>query len=139
MSPTASARVYLNILPDVDDDVDKTVKNFQTIMDCLISKYATRLLKLNVDEIEVKIRVKDSNGDILPIRLIASSSTGGWLTREAYREYLDPITGQTLQYCPLTDKDLCVMDPYPTSNVLQRSVLLLVVLVLHTPQTSLVY
>ena len=120
VSPTTSSRIYLNILSDVGDSVDQTVKTFQTIMDSLISKYATRLLKLNVDEIEVKIRVKDSNGDILPIRLIASSSTGGWLTREAYREYLDPITGQTLQYCTLTNKDLCVMDPYPTSNVLQR-------------------
>lgn len=39
-----------------------------------------------MDEIEVKVRV--TNGDegkpseFIPVRLIASSSTGGWLTRE---------------------------------------------------------
>ena len=120
ISGTASSRVYLNILPDVEQmSVDQSVREFQKIMDALVSKYATRLLKLRVDEIEVKIRVKEGN-TVVPIRLIASSSTGGWLTREAYREYLDPVTGQTQQYCTLIgDKDICVLDPYPTSNVLQ--------------------
>ena len=56
----------------------------------------------------------------IPVRLIASSSAGGWLTREAYREYLDPITGQTVNYCTMTGKnDVCVLDPYPTSSILQ--------------------
>lgn len=32
-----------------------TVTQFKQTMDVLISKYATRLLKLNVDEIEVKV------------------------------------------------------------------------------------
>jgi acetyl-CoA carboxylase/biotin carboxylase 1 len=89
-------------------------------MDSLIAKHATRLLKLRVDEIEVKLRVID-NDIMIPVRLIASSSTGGWLTREVYREYLDPVTGQTNQYCSLdADNEICVLDPYPTSNVLQK-------------------
>merc|ERR1711871_684976 len=120
VSPTTSSRIYLNIIPDFDLGINETVGRFQAIMDALISKYATRLLKLNVDEIEVKIRVKDEEGTIIPIRLIASSSTGGWLTREAYREYLDPITGQTTQYCSLLGEEVCIMDPYPTSNILAR-------------------
>merc|ERR1711871_1066621 len=120
VSPTTSSRIYLNILPDFDMGIDDTVKQFQNIMDALISKYATRILKLRVDEIEVKIRVKESDGTIIPIRLIASSSTGGWLTREAYIEYLDPITGQTTQYCSLLGEEVCIMDPYPTSNILAR-------------------
>ena len=120
VSSTASSRVYLNILPDVEKlSVEQVAVEFQKIMDLMVSKYATRLLKLRVDEIEVKVRVKEG-GELVPIRLIASSSTGGWLTREAYREYLDPVTGQTQQYCTLIgDKDVCVLDPYPTSNVLQ--------------------
>ena len=121
VSATASSRIYLNILPDVEKmSVAQSAIEFQRIMDVLISKYATRLLKLRVDEIEVKIRVKDEKEGLVPIRLIASSSTGGWLTREAYREYLDPVTGQTRQYCTLIgDTDMCVLDPYPTSNALQ--------------------
>ena len=37
-----------------------------------------------------------------------------------HREYLDPVTGQTLQYCTLTGENpVCILDPYPTSNILQ--------------------
>jgi acetyl-CoA carboxylase/biotin carboxylase 1 len=57
----------------------------------------------------------------VPVRLIASSFSGGWLTREAFREYLDPVTGQTRQYCSIAGEgeEQCVMDPYPTANKLQ--------------------
>jgi hypothetical protein len=47
--------VYLNILPEVPMNAKDTVTQFKQTMDVLISKYATRLLKLNVDEIEVKV------------------------------------------------------------------------------------
>lgn len=48
-------RVYLNILPEIPMNAKDTVAQFKQTMDMLISKYATRLLKLNVDEIEVKV------------------------------------------------------------------------------------
>lgn len=83
-----------------------------------MSKYATRLLKLRVDEIELKLRVNDKKlGGFVPVRLIASSSTGGWLTREAYREYLDPISGQALQYCSLDGKQVS----YGSQHILSYS------------------
>jgi hypothetical protein len=47
--------VYLNILPDVNMGARDTVTQFKETMDILISKFATRLLKLNVDEVEVKV------------------------------------------------------------------------------------
>jgi len=121
VSDSASSRLFVNILAtDSSINLSQTLARFRSIMDALIAKYATRLLKLRVDEIEVKLRVVD-NDIMIPVRLIASSSTGGWLTREAYREYLDPITGQTNQYCSLdADNEICVLDPYPTSNVLQK-------------------
>lgn len=129
VSETASSRLFVNILADIQLDLDTTLDLFRNAMDFLVSKYATRLLKLRVDEIEVKLRVKDKTAkkgaeEYIPVRLIASSSTGGWLTREAYREYLDPVTGQTEQYCSLgeggDDNSVCVLDPYPTSNILQK-------------------
>eukprot|EP01035_Chromulina_nebulosa_P000282 gene282-404_t len=123
ITDTASTRMFVNMIPDIDMDVTQCIEQFEKIIAAMISKYATRLLKLRVDEIEVKIRVKESNGGqgYIPVRLIASSFTGGWLTREAYREYLDPVTGQTLQYCTLKgDTNVCMLDPYPTSNVLQK-------------------
>lgn len=94
---TSSTRVYLNILPEFNMKVDDAVSSFQKIMDTLVAKYATTLLKLCVDEIEIKMRILDPElKETVYVRLIASSFTGGWLTREAYREYLDPITGQVI-------------------------------------------
>ena len=37
----------------------------------------------------------------VPLRLLASSAFGGWLRQEAYREYLDPVTGETARHCRL--------------------------------------
>eukprot|EP01039_Chlorochromonas_danica_P007440 gene7440-8227_t len=146
VSSTASSRLFVHVVPEMEMSVESCIEQFQRIMDQLITKYATRLLKLRVDEIEVKMRVVEDEEDekgvvtkkraAVPIRLIASSSTGGWLTREAYREYIDPITGLTDKYCSIvleeredssTKKrrlarvsDLCVLDPYPTSTTLQK-------------------
>ena len=117
---TASSRIYLNILPDANLPFEETVNTFKKIMDRLISKYATRLLKLRVDEIEVKLRIIDPTRGPIPVRLMASSAMGGWLTREAYREYLDPVTGQATRFCPaFQDDSACILDPYPTSTLLQ--------------------
>lgn len=121
VSDTTSSRVYLSILPDIEMNLETTVKAFKCLMDTLISKYATQLLRLRVDEIEVKLRVIDEKEGAVPVRLIASSAGGGWLTREAYREYLDPVTGQTDRYCTMygDETDTCVLDPYPTSGILE--------------------
>ena len=85
-----------------------------------MAKFAQRLLKLRVDEIEVKLRIVDPMSGAVPVRLMATSALGGWLTREVYREYLDPVTGQAKQFCALMgNQSICVMDPYPTSSLLQ--------------------
>ena len=122
VGPTASSSVYLNILPDVPFKcTEDAVAEFKATMDILISKYATKLLKLRVDEIEIKLRVDDKEaGGAIPIRLKASSSTGGWLTREAYREYLDPVTIQAKEYGPIGDEsEQSLIDPYPSFTAIQ--------------------
>lgn len=123
VSDTASARLFVNIIPDLPIKETEAVNRFKSLMAAIIAKYATRFLKLRVDEIEVKLRVQDDvqPNTVASVRLIASSSTGGWLTREAYRETVDPLTGQTTQYCTLGNAaQACVLDPYPSSNVLQK-------------------
>jgi acetyl-CoA carboxylase/biotin carboxylase 1 len=95
VSDSASSRLFVNILAtDQGVNLSQTLTKFRSVMDTLIAKHATRLLKLRVDEIEVKLRVID-NDIMIPVRLIASSSTGGWLTREVYREYLDILGRDT--------------------------------------------
>ena len=74
VSETASSRVFLNILPDAERSVQDCVADFKRIMDAMISKYANRLLKLRVDEIEVKIRVKDPVAGYVSICLTTISN-----------------------------------------------------------------
>eukprot|EP00747_Dinoflagellata_sp_TGD_P161535 gnl/TRDRNA2_/TRDRNA2_178099_c0_seq2.p1 gnl/TRDRNA2_/TRDRNA2_178099_c0~~gnl/TRDRNA2_/TRDRNA2_178099_c0_seq2.p1 ORF type:complete len:1133 (-),score=269.82 gnl/TRDRNA2_/TRDRNA2_178099_c0_seq2:100-3261(-) len=119
ITATTSSRLFMNVMPNADLGVDAAVAAWGAIMEGVVSKHATRLLELNVDEIEVKLRVKEGDESV-PLRLVASSSSGGWLKRAAFKEYLDPITGQTQQYCDLMQSaDTCMLGPYPTSSPLQ--------------------
>ncbi|KAG5181165.1 acetyl-CoA carboxylase [Tribonema minus] len=119
VSPTASSRVFLHMMPDLKMETGEVVTNWRAIMDQLISRHATRLLKLRVDEIEVKIRITEGE-EVKPIRLMASSMSGEWLRTDGFLEYPDPVTGVTKQFCSLTDANsVCLLSPYPTSNMVQ--------------------
>jgi acetyl-CoA carboxylase/biotin carboxylase 1 len=86
----------------------------------MIAKHATRLLKLRVDEIEVRAHVVNDDGTRQAVRLVASSMGGQWLKTDGYVEYLDPLTGRTQSYCAVDDVDgeECFLEPYPISSAL---------------------
>ncbi|GMH72279.1 hypothetical protein TrLO_g4355 [Triparma laevis f. longispina] len=123
VSETASSRIFLHSLPEIESTPEEIAQMYMSIMDKLKSRFATRLLKLRVDEIEVKLRIKAvENGKpvIKPVRLIASSMSGEWLKVSAYNEYPDVITGVTQEFCALgTEDQMCTFDPYGTSNIVQ--------------------
>ncbi|GMH72815.1 hypothetical protein TrST_g8682 [Triparma strigata] len=123
VSETASSRIFLHSLPEIETTPEEVAEVYMTIMDKLKSRFATRLLKLRVDEIEVKLRckiVEDGKSVIKPVRLIASSMSGEWLKVSAYNEYPDVITGVTQEFCALgTEDKMCTFDPYGTSNIVQ--------------------
>jgi len=124
VSETSSSRIFLHSLPEIDTTPEEVVGVFKDIMEGLKSTYATRLLKLRVDEIEVKLRLnvkEDGKTVIKPLRLIASSMSGEWLKVSIYNEYPDPITGVTQEFCTvgLEDSPLCTFDPYGISNIVQ--------------------
>jgi len=117
--PSASSHLFLHILTPFEAEAKDLIGNWQELMSSLISKYATRLLKLRVDEIEVRAH---SAYDGLPhqaVRLVASSMAGQWLKTDGYLEYLDPVTGVTQSYCSIEDnQEMCVMEPYPITSPL---------------------
>lgn len=122
VTATTSSRIFLNMLAEVDIAESEALETFQSLLSLMQSKYAQRLLKLKVDEIEVKVRIRGADGKVTPIRLIASSMEGKWLKADGYVEFPDPVTGVTSQFCPIGSPDpdnaMCYLSPYPTSNKL---------------------
>ena len=123
VSPTASSHLFLHALTPFETSAENVIKTFEDVMPALISKYATRLLNLRVDEIEIRAHAKGEDGTSTQqaVRLMASSMSGQWLKTDGYLEYLDPVTGETQSYCTLADKDegqMCFIEPYPVSSTL---------------------
>lgn len=66
---SASSRLFLHMLTEFKSDPLKLSQEWSQTMDRLLANYATRLLKLGVDEIEVKVRVQTTNEDGRCVRL----------------------------------------------------------------------
>mgnify|MGYP005845589223 CR=1 FL=1 len=124
----ASSRVYLHSLAEIKKlSAQELAQRFKGVLGGLKSQLAQRLLRLRVDEIEVKFRLSSTGEDGSPItqvvRLVASSMGGEWLKPSTYIETPDPVTGLPQGYCEIYDDgrvdDNCVLDPYATSNVIQ--------------------
>merc|ERR1712166_795157 len=94
----------------------------------LKSELAPRLLKLRVDEIEVKVRIQSEGSDgenvNQSVRLVASSIGGAWLKPAIFLEDPDPVTGVAERYCLVDDEsedgeEMCTVDSYGGSNKVQ--------------------
>jgi acetyl-CoA carboxylase/biotin carboxylase 1 len=127
ISQETSSRIFLHSLREIEGTTPIEVsKRFKSVVGSLKSLLAPRLLKLRVDEIEVKVRIASKGADGMPvtqcIRLVATSMEGEWLQARSYLERPDPVTGVALEYCLIEgDKDgeICFLDPYGVSNIVQ--------------------
>jgi len=121
----SSSRIFLHSLPELMDTTpEDLVVEFGKIMATMKSRLAKRLLKLRVDEIEVKVRVMSTDEEgkpvVKPVRLMVSSMEGEWLKTSAYIERPDPVTGVAKEFCVIGgDEEVCVIDPYSSSNIIQ--------------------
>jgi len=114
--PTTSSHLFLHILAPFESSPEEIIELFKEQMAGLISKYATRLLKLRVDEIEVRAHSGVDPASRQSVRLVASSMAGQWLKTDGYIEYLDPVTGATQSYCSIGDDEVCFIEPYPVAS-----------------------
>lgn len=124
----SSSRIFLHSLREIEATPGDIAARFKEVMGNLKSALAPRLLKLRVDEIEVKLRLASTGEDGEPVtqnlRLVASSMEGEWLKTAAYLEKPDPVTGIATEICILDESgsgesEMCVLDPYGTSNLVQ--------------------
>jgi acetyl-CoA carboxylase / biotin carboxylase 1 len=126
VNPLASSRIFLHSLANIKSTPQELASTFTTVMGGIKSQLAQRLLRLRVDEIEVKFRISskgDDGSDVTEVvRLVASSMGGEWLKPSTYVETPDPVTGLPAGYCEVTaegESENCVLDPYATSNIVQ--------------------
>jgi acetyl-CoA carboxylase/biotin carboxylase 1 len=127
----SSSRIFLHSLRELEGASLKEISStFKTVIGDLKSQLAPRLLKLRVDDIEVKVRVsstgEDGEAKTQSLRLVASSREGEWLKPAAYLERPDPFTGVTKEYCQIDTEaegngeiGMCFLDSYGASNAVQ--------------------
>ena len=117
VSNSASSRIFINILPAFRGELDATLNNLQEILSDYIARNAPRLVRLRVDEIEVKGRVLTPTSVVAqPVRVMATSMTGKWLEVEAYHEYADPINGVCKKFW---NGEMCFLEPYRIASGLE--------------------
>ena len=122
----SSSRIYIRSLPEVEGSTPPEVANkFDVVNDKLKVRLVQRLLKLNVNTIEAKVRVmsidEDGNPMVIPVRLMASSMEGKWHKTAAYTDKPNPIICVTREFCLIGDgkEAVCVLDPYDGANIIQ--------------------
>ena len=115
---SASSHLFLHVLSPFSATPAEVVGVWNELMSGLISKSATRLLKLRVDEIEVRAHATNADGSRQAVRLVASSMAGQWLKTDGYLEFLDPLTGNTQAYCSVLNEEVCMLEPYPVASSL---------------------
>jgi acetyl-CoA carboxylase/biotin carboxylase 1 len=120
---TASSRIFVHVIPEFTaTSPGQAAESFKKHMPKLLSKYASQLIKLKVDEFEMKIRLATEGDEVQLVRLSASSMTGEWLKLNAYKEVPDPVTGQSMAFCTIggdDEEEECLLEPYATSNNVQ--------------------
>ena len=119
----SSSRIFLHSLVELKGVTPAELgSQFKDIMGSLKSQLAERLLKLRVDEIEVKVRVAGEDGVIQNVRLTASSMDGVWLKTATYLEVPNAVTGVTDQFCLIDENgvsEMCFLNPYGASTAVQ--------------------
>lgn len=124
----ASSRIFLHSLRELEETSPREIAaQFYKVIGQLKSQLATRLLKLRVDEIEVKVRLESKEGGkTQSLRLVASSVEGEWLKPTVFLEKPDPVTGVPKEFCLVNPEEdgegvgeMCFLDPYGTSNIVQ--------------------
>lgn len=119
----SSSRIFLHSLHELRGVTPQELAvQFKDLMGTLKSQLADRLLKLRVDEIEVKVRIVGENGLVQNVRCTTSSMDGVWLKPTTYLENPNPFTGVTTEFCLLDESgnaEMCFLNPYGTSNAVQ--------------------
>lgn len=91
--PVGNNHIFLNVLPVAN----VAPEYIETVVKILAKRYADRLRRLRVSQVEFKINVQATpTSHVIPIRLVSSNPTGYVLRVDTYVEARDEMTGQPI-------------------------------------------
>jgi len=106
VSPSASSNIFLHVLPELTASAADVVNLLRSTIEDLVVKYAERLIRLRVENIELRTRLQltDASGNTStkPVRFWtspASTESSFWQT-DVYVESINPVTGVTEDFIP---------------------------------------
>mmetsp|Transcript_30431 Transcript_30431/g.51415 ORF Transcript_30431/g.51415 Transcript_30431/m.51415 type:complete len:2150 (-) Transcript_30431:120-6569(-) len=120
--PTVSSRIFVHVQPEWEASTEDITRRFKTLREKLVAKYSDRLLRLKIDEFEIKVNQRESDGSCSPLRLVASSLGGQLFDVKAYKEEISPINGVPTRFSliyPETADESRTLEPYAASDKLQ--------------------
>lgn len=92
--PTVTSRVFLHFLSEMDCTLESVEQRIFDTISSHLGHRGSDVIKLCIDEIEIKVHHRTGGGSGLEIlRTSLSSLRGGFLKPKMLREFPDPITG----------------------------------------------
>jgi len=120
--PTVSSRIFVHVQPEWEASIEDITRRFKNLRDKMVTKYSDRLLRLKIDEFEIKVRQRQPDGSLVPLRLVASSLGGQLFDVKAYREEISPVNGVPTRFSllyPQANEEYSTIEPYAGIDKLQ--------------------
>eukprot|EP00933_Yihiella_yeosuensis_P033928 TRINITY_DN27520_c0_g1_i1.p1 TRINITY_DN27520_c0_g1~~TRINITY_DN27520_c0_g1_i1.p1 ORF type:complete len:1234 (+),score=270.47 TRINITY_DN27520_c0_g1_i1:159-3704(+) len=99
---TVTSRIYLHFLCELDMEPSEIEQHFMETVNSLVGQRGADILKLCIDEIDVKV-YRGTGEQLETLRLTSSSLAGGFMKPKMLREFPDPVTGNPVRWETVKD------------------------------------
>ena len=120
LGPSVTSRIFVHFVGELDMELGELEQRFTDTVNSHVGHRSSDIIKLCVDEIEVKVHRK-AGSSIETLRLSLSSLGGGFLKPKMLREFPDPVTGFPLHW--EAAKEGAALSPLEHPHVADRAAL----------------
>ena len=120
LGPSVISRIFVHFVGELDMELGELEQRFTDTISSHVGLRGSDIIKLCVDEIEVKVHRKAGSA-IETLRLSLSSLGGGFLKPKMLREFPDPVTGFPLRW--EAAKEGAALSPLEHPHVADRAAL----------------
>ena len=97
LGPSVISRIFVHFVGELDMELAELEQRFTDTISSHVGQRSSEIIKLCIDEIEVKVHRK-AGANMDTLRLSLSSLGGGFLKPKMLREFPDPVTGIPLRW-----------------------------------------